>query len=67
MRHGGLSTVCLNSKALEIAIEVNMDLNFISALNEGNELAQDVKKKGNSLFLQAIHNIASYFVVRNLA
>lgn len=38
-----------------------MDLNFISALNEGNELAHDMKKKGNSLFLQAIHNIVSYF------
>lgn len=32
-------------------MEVNVDLNFISALNEGNELAHDVKKKGNSLFL----------------
>lgn len=40
---------------------MNKDLNFISALNEGNELAHDMKKKGNSLFLQAIYNIASYF------
>lgn len=57
----------LNSKALGIAIEVNPDLNCISALHKGDALACDVKKKGNSLFLQAIHNTASYFPVRKLA
>lgn len=52
---------------LETAIEVNLDLNFISALNEGNEFAHDTKNNGNSLFLQANHNTDSYFLVRNLA
>lgn len=57
----------LNSEALRIAIEVNLDLNCISALYEGDALARDMKKKGNSLFVQAIHNTASYFPVRKLA
>lgn len=57
----------LYSRALRLATEVNLDLNCISALYECDALARDVKKKGNSSFLQAISNTASYFPVRKLA